>query len=77
MREEIRTSGSENDFIGNDTMAGQIATFMSKEGLGLSWKEAVEILPYELILLMAKDKLHYAGDDTKVEVDDSVFFKKE
>lgn len=62
--------------VGNDTMAGQIATFMGKDGLGLTWHEAVEKIPYELILLMAKDKLHYVGDDVKVEVDDSEFFKK-
>lgn len=62
--------------IGNETIGGQIATFISKEGLGLSWKEAVEQIPYELILLMARDKLHYAGADAKVEVDESEFFAR-
>lgn len=54
------------------TIAGQIASFIDKgEGrLGLSYNEAVNEIPYELILLMQKDKAHWAGDDAKVEVED-------
>lgn len=46
-----------------------------KEGLGLSYKEAFEIIPYELLLLMQRDKLRIASSDSMVEVTEEEFFK--
>lgn len=44
-------------------------------GLGLSWHEAVEEIPYELILLMQRDKPHMKSDDDYYEVEDeSAYF---
>ena len=40
---------------GNQTIAGQIATFM--EGLHLSYSEVWEVIPYRQLLLMSTDKL--------------------
>lgn len=56
------------------TIAGQLASFIDKGdgGLGLTYKEATEIIPYELLLLMQKDKAHLASDDTMVEVEDEM-----
>lgn len=42
--------------MGNDTMLGQIASFM--ENLHLSYKEVFEIIPYRNLVIMQKDKLH-------------------
>ena len=54
------------------TLAGQLASFIDKGegGLGLTFKEATEEIPYELILLMQKDKAHIASSDTMIEVED-------
>lgn len=41
--------------IGNDTIMGQIATFM--DTLHLSYREVVYEIPYRTLLLMQKDKL--------------------
>lgn len=41
--------------IGNDTMFGQIATFM--DTLHLSYREVVYEIPFRTLLLMQKDKL--------------------
>lgn len=41
--------------IGNDSIFGQIATFL--EALHLSYKEVFELIPYRNLTLMAKDKL--------------------
>lgn len=41
--------------IGNDTLFGQIATFM--ENLHLSYHEVMEVIPYQNLLMMQKDKL--------------------
>lgn len=50
----------------------------SEAGLGLTWHEAVEVIPYELILLMQRDKPHMINDDDLCEVDDEVeFFRKQ
>ena len=40
--------------IGNDTIFGQIATFI--DGLHLTYKEVTEEIPYRVLLLMSKDK---------------------
>lgn len=41
--------------IGNDSIFGQIATFL--EALHLSYKEIFEVIPYRNLTLMTKDKL--------------------
>lgn len=41
--------------IGNDTLEGQIVSFM--ENLHLSYKEVFEEIPYARLLVMQKDKL--------------------
>lgn len=58
------------------TIAGQIATFLDKSesGLGLTWHEAVEVIPYELILLMQRDKPHMLNDDDYLEVENELDF---
>ena len=42
--------------IGNETMMGQMASFM--ENLHLSYKEVYEVIAYRNLVLMQKDKLH-------------------
>lgn len=42
--------------IGNETILGQIASFM--ENLHLSYRETFEVIPYRNLILMQKDKLH-------------------
>lgn len=58
--------------IHSRTLAGQIAGFLDKGegGLGLTWHEATQEIPYELLLLMQRDKAHLATKDTLVEEDD-------
>lgn len=60
------------------TLAGQLAYFVGKGecGLGLSYKEAVEEIPFELLLLMQKDKAHIVSEDTLVEVSEEYFIKQ-
>ena len=47
--------------IGNETMIGQIATFM--ETLKLTYNEIVYRIPYRNLLLMQKDILHQVTGD--------------
>lgn len=42
--------------IGNDSLFGVMATFM--ESLHISYRECFEEIPYRVLLLMSKDKLH-------------------
>jgi len=60
--------------IGNETLLGQIATFM--ENLHLSYAEVVDVFPYRYMLLMAKDKQHVAYGEVWEEVDEAEFFKR-
>ena len=53
--------------IGNETMMGQIATFM--ETLKLTYNEIVYRIPYINILLMQKDILHQVTGDLIIERD--------
>lgn len=53
--------------IGNETMMGQIATFM--ETLKLTYDEVVYHIPYRNLLLMQKDILHQVTGDLIVERD--------
>lgn len=53
--------------IGNETMMGQIATFM--ETLKLTYNEIVYRIPYRNLLLMQKDILHQVTGDMIIERD--------
>jgi conserved domain protein len=53
--------------IGNETMMGQIATFM--ETLKLTYNEIVYRIPYRNLLLMQKDILHQVTGDLIIERD--------
>ena len=44
---------------------GQMASFM--ESLKLSYREVFEVIPYEQLLLMQRDKLHIVYGDRKVK----------
>ena len=59
--------------IGNETLLGQVATFM--ENLHLSYAEVVDMFPYRHLLLMAKDKQHVAYGEVWEEVDEEEFFR--
>lgn len=52
--------------IGNDTMLGQIATFM--ETLHLTYNEVVNEIPYRTLLIMSKDKLHVVYGEIEQEM---------
>ena len=54
--EERKSAGSETEVVGNDTLLGQIASFM--ENLHLSYREVVYEIPYRNLVLMQRDKLH-------------------
>lgn len=53
--------------IGDETMIGQIATFM--ETLKLTYNEIVYRIPYRNLLLMQKDILHQVTGDLIIERD--------
>ena len=61
--------------IGNETLLGQVATFM--ESLHLSYAEVVDVFPYRNLLLMARDKQHVAYGEVWEEVDETEFFKRQ
>lgn len=77
LSKEIHRGGSKSEVIPSFTLAGQLASFIDKSenGLGLSLEEALDGVPYELLLLMQRDKARITPDDAEVEVDDSYFFK--
>ena len=50
---------------GNETMLGQVATFM--ESLRLSYEDVVYKIPYRNLLIMHKDILHRVTGDLIVE----------
>ena len=60
--------------IGNETLLGQIATFM--ENLHLTYDEVLDRIPYRYLLLMARDKQHVAYGDVWEEVDEAEFFRR-
>ncbi len=60
--------------MGNETLLGQVATFM--ENLHLSYAEVTEGFSYRQLLIMAKDKQHVAYGEVYEEVDEAEFFKK-
>ena len=60
-------NGGDTKVIGNETMMGQIATFM--ETLKLTYNEIVYRIPYRNLLLMQKDILHQVTGDLIIERD--------
>lgn len=70
---EKKDKDSDSKTIGNDTLVGQIASFM--ESLSLSYKEVVYEIPYRTLLLMSKDKARVALGDVYHETTDEEFFK--
>lgn len=52
--EERHDADSKTETIGNDTLEGQIASFM--DSLNMSYKEVMS-LPYARLIVMQKDKL--------------------
>lgn len=53
-------NGSKTKVEGNNTLKGQIATFM--DTLHLTYHEVVCEIPYPSLLIMQVDKLHIADD---------------
>lgn len=51
--------------IGNETMLGQIASFM--ESLKLSYERVVYEIPYRNLIMMQKDILHAVTGDLIIE----------
>lgn len=51
--------------IGNDTLHGQIATFI--ENLHLSYHDVYEVIPYQNLLMMQKDKLRICYGEKKTK----------
>ena len=72
--EEKDDVGSKSKTIGNDTLVGQIASFM--EALSLSYHEVVYEIPYRTLLLMSKDKARVAVGEVYHETTDEDFFKE-
>lgn len=58
---ERNKNNSKTQIVGNDTLFGQIATYM--ENLHLSYSEVLEVIPYRNILAMQQDKLREASGE--------------
>lgn len=58
---ERSKNNSKAKIIGNDTLFGQISSFM--EDLGMSYKEVFEIIPYRNLIMMQRDKRREATGD--------------
>ena len=63
---ERKPAGSKTEVAGNDTLLGQIASFM--ENLHLSYDEVVRKIPYRNLVMMQRDKLHVVYGDKIEEV---------
>lgn len=62
------TNGSKAKVTGNDTLLGQIATFM--DSLHLSYEEVVCRIPYQNLIMMNADKLKVLyGEEGENEVE--------
>ncbi len=72
---EVNVKGSgKTEVVGNETMLGQVASFM--ENLHLSYKEVVEVIPYRNLIIMQKDKLHtVSSEDVMQEVSEEEFLR--
>ena len=67
------SDSGKTETIGNDTLLGQIATFM--ENLHLSYNEVFEVIPYRNLLIMQKDKLHTVYGEVMKEVTEEEYFR--
>lgn len=47
--------------IGNDTLLGQVATFM--ETLHLTYSQVLDEIPYRNLIIMSRDKLHVTSGE--------------
>lgn len=56
LSKERSKDGGDTQIIGNETLAGQIASFI--EGLHLTYREVFEDIPYRNLIMMQKDKIH-------------------
>lgn len=70
--EERSTTDSKTEIEGNNSLLGQIASFM--ENLHLSYQEVVNDIPYRNLVIMQKDKLHAVYGDVMKEVSDDEYF---
>ncbi len=68
----VKDSGK-TQVVGNDTLLGQIASFM--ENLHLGYKEVIEVIPYRNLIIMQKDKLHTVSGEVMEEVSEEEYFK--
>lgn len=73
---ERSSDGGKTKIAGNNTIHGQIATFM--ENLHMTYNEVFEVIPYRNLILMQKDKLHTVYGDLLVETSarDRIKYKK-
>lgn len=60
--------------IGNETMFGQIATFV--RDTGLTYHEVVYEVPYRHLVMMQKDILHEATGDIIIEMSGRDFMNR-
>lgn len=61
LSDECGKDGGNTEVAGGHTLVGQMASFM--ESLKLSYREVFEVIPYEQLLLMQRDKLHIVYGD--------------
>lgn len=71
--QEYKNDVSKIEVVGNDTLLGQIASFM--ENLHLTYTEVLEVIPYRNLVIMQKDKLHTTSGEVMKEVSDAEMFK--
>lgn len=69
---ERNKNNSKTKIVGNDTVFGQIATYM--ENLHLSYSEVLEVIPYRNILAMQQDKLREATGELVQKVSSRELF---
>nr|DAU63602.1 MAG TPA: hypothetical protein [Caudoviricetes sp.] len=71
---EIHVSdGGKAEVAGNDTLLGQVATFI--DVLHLTYKEVFEVIPYRNLIIMQKDKLRPVYGEKMEEVSEEDYFK--
>lgn len=71
--QERSSSDSKTEVAGNNSLLGQIASFM--ENLHLSYDEVVYNIPYRNMVIMQKDKLHIVYGDVMEEVTEEEYFR--
>lgn len=66
LSKERKPDGGNSGVIGNETMYGQIVSFM--ENLHFTYREIFEDIPYRNLLLMQKDKLRVVYGEKAKEI---------